>query len=232
MGKMTGTGTFFIIGARRSGTSILRKIVGLAPEVEDIKFEPHPLWHSVMMQHFRRFQGPGHQKVIDNFCPKGKKTILGAKIALNPGIDAMDWVWFPRVYKGAKFIFIKRNQKDNYASYYHADKDSVRGMITERVYSPMAAWLWGSFFDFWKHNQDRAMIINYDKMLDSPLEETSRIWPFLGVTAPPDEVITSMIRPPANTDGKKLAYRKMEFGKKAADEPAEEIKLVDQGAPE
>ena len=220
MGKIKGTGTFFIIGARRSGTSILRRIVSLAPEVEKILFEPHPLWHAVMMQHFRRFQGPGHQKVVDNFCPKGKKTILGAKVALNPGIDAMDWVWLPRVFKGAKFIFIKRNQKDTYASYYHADKDSVRGVVTERVYSPMAAWIWGSFFDFWKHNQTRAMIVNYDKMIDEPLAELARIWKFLEVTAPPDEVITSMIKTPENTAGKALAYRKMEFGKKA--EPAKE----------
>ena len=232
MGKMTGTGTFFIIGARRSGTSILRRIVSLAPEIENILFEPHPLWHAVMMQHFRRFQGPGHQKVVDNFHPKGKGTILGAKIALNPGIDAMDWVWLPRVFKGAKFIFIKRNPKDNYASYYHADRDSVRGMITERVYSPMYQWIWGSMFDFWKHNQARAMIINYDKMIDNPLEEISRIWPFLGVTAPPDEVITSLIRTPENTTGKELAYRKMEFGKKAKDEPEEEIRRIEQEAHE
>ena len=224
MGKMTGTGTFFIIGARRSGTSILRKIVGLSPGVEQILFEPHPLWHAVMMQHFSRFKSQPYKQTIDNFRPKGNGTILGAKIALNPGIDAMDWVWLPRVYHKAKFIFIKRNSKDNYASYYHADKDSVRGIITERVYSPMYQWIWGSMFDFWKHNQTRAMIINYDKMIDSPLEETSQIWPFLGVAAPPDEVITSMITAPENTTGKALIYRKMELGKK----PEEEINLVDQ----
>ena len=47
---------FFILGMRRSGTSILREIVASHPEVDECLFEPHDLWHAIMMDHFKRFE--------------------------------------------------------------------------------------------------------------------------------------------------------------------------------
>jgi len=193
------TERFFIVGIRRSGTSILRKIISTAPEVERILFEPHELYHSLMMLHFRRFKTESHQRAVNDFRPSDPEKLIGAKIALNPGIDALDWIWMTRVYPEAKFIFIRRNLQDSYASYYKTDLGSVRGIIPERAYSPMFTWLAGSMFDFYQNNRGRSVIINYDKMVQSPSAELKRAWELLGIPEPPG--IETMIHPPENRKG-------------------------------
>ena len=225
MTKLRGQGTFFIIGIRRSGTSIVRRLLAMPPEVEKILFEPHDFWHSMMMQHFRRFQGQFHQIVIDNFRPQGKKTIVGAKFALNPGIDALDWRWIPDIYPGAKIIFIARNEADTFASYFKADKDSLRGIVTDRQYSPMFQWLTGSFFDFWQHNQDRSIILNYDNLIKDPAKILAPAWDLLRITPVPKGILKQMIIKPANMGGK-IQYEK--FGGNGDPKAEKSDPLADQ----
>lgn len=133
---------FFIIGMRRSGTSILRSLLMNHPEINDIEFEPHPLWNAVDLSHFPRFELlPYVKETISEFKGKGSgEKWHGAKFALNPGVKAMEWVWLPQVFPEAKFVFILRDRGDTYKSYYKEDCDKLRGYIPERIYNP--------FFDF------------------------------------------------------------------------------------
>ena len=45
---------FFIIGLRRSGTSILRTLMLRHPDIGGIEFEPHDLWNAIELKHFPR----------------------------------------------------------------------------------------------------------------------------------------------------------------------------------
>jgi len=199
MTEERGKGVFFIIGIRRSGTSVLRTIISKAPGIECVLFEPHELYHSIQMQHFDRFKSDKHLGRINAFRPQEEGKIVGLKMAMNPGIDALDWIWLPKTYPQAKIIFIWRNMKDTYASYYKEDCGSVRGIITETVYSPMFQWLWGSFFDFYQHNQDRSVVVNYDKMIMAPEKTLAIVWELLGVTAPAN--LPRMVRAPRHSQG-------------------------------
>jgi len=188
--KNTKEGRIFLLGMRRSGTSILRRLVSASPDVKFILFEPHDLYHSIMMDHFDRFRGPKHTEKILSFCPPPGKMI-GAKIVFNPGVDALDWVWIPKTYPDAKMIFIKRDSEDTYQSYLKADKDSVRGVIPETVYSPMYQWIWGTMSSFARIFPERSLVLSYERLVENHQGELDKIWEFLGVrgTIIPDSIL-------------------------------------------
>ena len=129
---------FFIIGMRRSGTSILRKLLLKHPDISDIEFEPHSLWNAVDILHFDRFQNSMRygqyyseaKMMVKNFTWAGvQKKHYGAKFALNPGTKALEWQWLHRTFPEAKFIFIQRKCEDNWNSFKKQDAQSFRGMM-------------------------------------------------------------------------------------------------------
>ena len=192
---------FFIVGIRRSGTSIIRKLISMSDEIEGVLFEPHDLWHATMMLHFKRLRKPEHKQKIRDFQMKGNGKWIGAKFALNPGIDALDWVWLSRVYPDAKFIFVIRNEDDCFHSYLDKDKNSVRGAVPQHIYAPVYHWLIGSLADFARHKSDRACIVHYDRMLDDADKEFAKVWKLLDV-----KPVTGMqlkIQTPVHTEGNK-----------------------------
>lgn len=197
-----------IIGIRRSGTSILRKVIAASEAVEEVRFEPHELWHSVMMQHFRRFRSKEHKRRVDSFRAKGKtsKGWIGFKMALNPGIDALDWIWMPKAYPEAKLIFITRNVDDCYESYRQQDMKSKRGCIPKNAYSPLFSWLTGCFWHFCESFKDRAVLINYDKMIQDPKKELAPIWKLLNIEAPKN--LGQLIKMPQNKKGIKKTEKR------------------------
>lgn len=192
---------FFIIGMRRSGTSIVRRIIAAADGVAGILFEPHELYHAVQMMHFKRFRGPLHKKRIEDFKKQGDGEWMGAKFALNPGIDALDWKWLDKIFPEARFIFVFRNEADTFNSYATADKDSNRGVIPLHIYSPIFQWVQGCLWHFADGNPDRAYIVYYDKMIKAPTKELNPVWKLLDVKAP--KGIKNLIRPPEKTEGGK-----------------------------
>jgi len=142
-------GIFFIVGVRRSGTSILRTLLLGHPEIKGIDFEPHPLWFATMMQHFDRFNNEKVWKsIVSEFKSKGNKKCHGAKFALNPGIDALDWVWLDEVFEQPRFIFIKRRLQDSFRSYKNVDREIRRGAIDENSYIPAFAFVQKTFDKF------------------------------------------------------------------------------------
>ena len=188
---------FFILGMRRSGTSILREIIASHPEVDECLFEPHDLWHAIMMDHFKRFEArPYVREILNDF--ETKPGLHGAKFVFNPGVEALEWVWLERKYK-PKFIFIIRDQSDVFASYAKQDRRSVRGMVSEAEH--LATWLRlsGDWMRFPDEHGERACLIRYEDLLTEPNATMRDAWRVLGVS--PDHDIARKIRMPEHRKG-------------------------------
>ena len=135
---------FFIIGIRRSGTSILGELISKHPQVMGCAFEPHDLWAAVDLSHFPRLMKDFNtnefvMKKISDFNIRGREAAkkgmwFGAKFALNPGVKALEWVWLKKTFPEARFLFIVRDSESTWQSYRKQDKDSVRGIISKQAY--------------------------------------------------------------------------------------------------
>ncbi len=188
---------FFLIGIRRSGTSVMRKILAASPDVDTMLFEPHPLWHSIMMKHFKRFRGPEHNKRCDFFRKSGMGGgIAGAKFALNPGIDALDFLWIEKVFPEAKFIVVIRDEEDTFQSYVDQDKNTKRGAIPRHIYSPIFNWLQGCLWYFVNCHKDKAVLVGFDRVVENPEKELAKVWKLLKIRPPRD--LSSMVHKPKN----------------------------------
>jgi hypothetical protein len=189
---------FFVIGLRRSGTSILRQLVMRNPGISGIEFEPHDLWAAVDLSHFDRLmKNPEIRKwvkiTIHPYTITRDKW-HGAKFALNPGVKALEWVWLDKTFPGCKFIFIQRNLKSTYNSYYNQDKQSVRGVIDKIAYFILAEKLIINFGNYVRSNPGRACLIDYETMLDNPDAELSKVWKLLNIK--PITGLKKLIRKP------------------------------------
>ena len=188
--------TFFVVGLRRSGTSILRQLILKNKEVGDIDFEPHEINHAASVIKISGYKSnPYYNRVISSFKSRGKFKWYGAKIVYNPGVDAMDWIWLPSVFDETKFIFITRNAQSNYKSYFKADKNIRRGVIPKEAYIPLHKLITDSFKKFNKNNPQRACIVDYDNMLKDSDGELSKVWNLLGINKVP---VQKFIKKPQN----------------------------------
>lgn len=173
----------FIIGLRRSGTSILRKLVLEHPQVLDIKFEPHELLFACRTSHISRYRDSDyHKKVINKYKNANYSKYIGAKIVGNPGIEANNWRWLNRHFPNAKFIFIKRNPEDTYASWYKMDKESVRGVCNYEMYKDWYDLINNSFIDFVNKNKDRSCLLSYENLVENADKEMLKVWNTLKVS--------------------------------------------------
>jgi hypothetical protein len=172
-----------------------------SPTVRDILFEPHPLWFAAMMQHFDRFNGKDfYKKTVEKFKNKGNGNLYGAKFALNPGIDALDWVWLDEVFDKPKFIFIQRDVKDAFKSYTRVDKDIRRGAITQAAYYPACVFVQTTFAKFLDENPDRAELVYYEELVKNADVTMAPVWNLLGAT--PVKGLNKQIEKPRHWSGK------------------------------
>lgn len=193
-------GVFLIFGMRRSGTSILKTIISKSKGVEKVLFEPHNLWRSLMNLHFKRLDSPRDRQAVAEFAQASNGKCVGAKFALNPGIDALDWIWFHKVYPEAKFIFIVRNVEDVYLSYLEADKDSIRGAMPFETYSPMYHWVLGWLVHYHETFPEKSCIVRYEKLIENPNEAMEPVWKLLDI--PPVLGLENIIRQPQHQAAK------------------------------
>lgn len=187
---------FFVIGMRRSGTSILRTLLEKHPKIAKVDFEPHPLWNAVDLVHFKRFENyQGVQKTLEDFRQRGGGDEWhGAKFALNPGVKALEWVWLPKTFEGARIIFITRNPEDTYQSYFKQDYQSVRGVLPKEIYMPSWHFIVGGFRHYAAKNPDTTCFVDFDVLLEYPDEQMSKCWRLLEL----DHIdgISDYIKPP------------------------------------
>lgn len=174
----------FIIGMRRSGTSITRELVRKHPNVVDILFEPHELLFSCQSIHISRYRNSQyHQEAIRKFrefeAPSDKW--FGAKIAVNCGIEAMNWKWLEDKFDKPTYIFTHRDARPNYASWVNVDHDQPRGIVPMTMYFPWWGHINVSFAEFVRDNPDRAVVVKYEKLLENTDGEMNKVWDLLGL---------------------------------------------------
>lgn len=171
---------FFIIGMRRSGTSILRTLLMKHPDIKDIEFEPHPLWNAVDLSHFERFKNLSHvQSRIAKFKRAGAgERWHGAKFALNPGVKAMEWVWLDKIFN-PKFIFIVRKKIDTFKSYEKQDRNSIRGYLPQEIYFPLWKFHVHDFLKYHTGNPSKSTIIYYEDLVKDADKELEKVWKLL-----------------------------------------------------
>ena len=190
------TQPFFIFGMRRSGTSILRKIIERCDGVGEVLFEPSKLWQAVKTINSKRYRGDKHsQGIVKAF--KDTAGLHGAKFAVNPSIDWFSWRLLADTFD-ANFVFIHRNRADVYASYAKIDKK--RGVVPEFVHEWFHDYFNAEWSEYCAAHPDRACIVSYEALLKSPVSAMMPVKALLGVSLD-DDALRGMIKTPANTAG-------------------------------
>lgn len=194
---------FFLIGLRRSGTSITRELLLKSPGVTSIAFEPHDLWSAVDLNHFPRLikdSGPNSNfqwvsRVLSDYKElQYKDKWHGVKFALNPGVKALEWRWLYRTFPGAYFIFILRNIQSTWKSYLKQDLKSFRGVIPRVAYELQALEIIEGFIAFNMNRPKQSTILYYEKILSDPDTEMKKAFDLLDIPAP--ERLKSLIKKP------------------------------------
>lgn len=177
----------FVIGIRRSGTSILREMLLKHTAISTILFEPHHLWAAVDLMHFQRLMKMPVvrgfvDKVIGDFNQAAESFgWLGAKFALNPGTKALEWIWLAKTFPTAKFVFITRNIEPTWKSVLKQDANSVRGIINKKAYELMFSGLVIGFNNFVKTHPETAVGIEFERLIKDPDTELNKIFSMLGI---------------------------------------------------
>ena len=153
-----------------------------------------------MNLHCTRLNDERSRKEVSDFSSDVNGKCRGAKFALNPGIDALDWVWLHKVYPESKFVIIIRDVTDVYLSYLNQDKDSIRGAIPWETYAPMYHWQLGWLDHFNRTFPERSRIVRYERLIEDPEKEMGPVWELLGV--PPVEGLQTMIEQPEHATAK------------------------------
>ena len=167
----------FLMGMRRSGTSILRDLMNKHPDIQ-LEFEPYELFYTVATSEMGRYKAQSlRQEVLKQYTTQSIKW-YGAKFAFNPGIEAMKWKCFNTVFPNAHFVFIIRNPKDTYASWVKQDKNSVRGICDYPMYMNWHYHITQSFED----KSIKSTIIKYEDLVNNADKEMLKVWNLLNVT--------------------------------------------------
>jgi hypothetical protein len=199
MNTATQNPPVFLIGMRRTGTSIMCRLMNKAEGIK-LLFEPHDVWWAWTRGQLQRFQDSHVTRTALRQwrAHLSQHPIPGAKFALNPGIEAMEWRCFPKLYPDARFVFVRRNQKDTFASYYLEDHAEPRGAVPDVIHN----WFHHSFYldaeDFCPQHPTRAVLVEYEDVLKDADAALVPVWKLLGVDAPD---IAGMIERPRHTEG-------------------------------
>ena len=175
---------FFIVGMRRSGTTILQKLISQHSNVNKILFEPYELWYAIRVSHLARYRNNIYvKKQIKKFRNSfSTNKYKGAKFALNAGIEAMTWKRLSLVFPEAKFIFIVRNREDTYNSWIKVDNNPncVRGIVSKEMYMPWRNYIVNSFWDFIVKNKN-SIIVHYEDLVENADNEMIKVWNLLNI---------------------------------------------------
>lgn len=190
---LTDLPCIFVVGLRRSGTSFTRQCLNRMGC--RLLFEPRDLWWAVTQGHLPRFrQCISRTAPVEGFISELEQhgPRYGAKFALEPGICAMYWRYIPDQFPHARFVFVRRNWRDNYASYVRADRDEPQGVVSEAVFREIHGMLADTY-----HVEGRSAVVDYDEMLCSGRLPES-VGALLGLG---DLDVSEFIRTPANIAG-------------------------------
>ena len=196
---------FFIIGMRRSGTSILRDLISIHPEIQDIEFENHILRYALQCMRISRYKFTDWAvEEIEKFKSSNADTDKwrGVKYALNPGVFDMEWVYLNHYFPDAKFIFITRDKCQTYKSYKKLDENIMRGHAPWDCYSPFYDLMVKQFTDYNDRNPGNSCMINYENLVMDADSELKKVWDLLSLE--PEITCNRMMRIPENWSNKNV----------------------------
>lgn len=177
----------FVLGMRRSGTSMLCQLINRCEGV-NILFEPHDIWFALTHRHIDRFTDNESVVCAEKVLKQKLCTdqITGAKFALNPGREAFGWRYLSLIFPQARFIFIRRNWTDTFNSYTKLDEDSVYGVAHEEIHSYFWSSIYSSFVTHMVKSKSRSLCewVEYEDIIKTKGESLSPVWDLLGVKAP------------------------------------------------
>lgn len=181
----------FVIGIRRSGTSILRNLMLKHPKITDIEFEPYELWHAIRVSHLSRYKNDYYIQRIINRFRSNTGGWKGAKFALNAGIEAMTWRRLALVFPEAKFIFINRSSEATWRSWNKVDEGSVRGLCDKYLYTGFRNLIVESFNNF-----KNGFVINYKDLVEDTENQMNKLFKFLEIE--PMKGLSDSVHKPEN----------------------------------
>ena len=187
---------FFVIGVRRSGTTLLYNLINSSPSLTmRMKFEPHELWWACSVCRIPRYKD--HRLVKEIFScfehsgPLSDNIQAAAKFALNPGIDALGWKYLKARYPESKFVFIKRRWQETWASYQKADKNTIRGTLrSSKAYAKIVGQLWEEF-----DAESNGICIEFTDLVYDPDRTIGSVCDFLQIARPRDTLKPAIKRP-------------------------------------
>lgn len=173
--------TLFLVGIRRSGTSICRTLLMKHPQIKKLEFEPHDLMFSICTKHLTRYkQSKYHIDTIERF-KQNKNQYYGAKIVINPALGYKRWIWLNHYFPDAKFIFIMRDKENTYKSYVKTDKKMIAGISPKHIYDYWYDLTLKSFQDFCYINPEKAIMIQFENLVKNADKTLKSIWNLLNV---------------------------------------------------
>jgi hypothetical protein len=195
-------GPIFVLGMRRSGTSLLRRLVEQGTGGK-ILFEPHDIWFAIRRGHLERIRKTRAFQEAVRHCRQAWRghEVFGAKFAFDPGIEAMEWRWLQKRFKKPKFICIYRNLVNTYNSYIKEDAEALRGVArmqehTETSLRLQEDWHAGSI-----KQPEKFSYITYEDLAEDPefiLREC--VFDFLNVTPENLDALVKQVRRPDGTE--------------------------------
>lgn len=169
----------FLIGIRRSGTSICRHLLMSHPQITHIEFEPHDLMFVTSTQHLNRYKNSQyHIDTVNRFKNKINKY-YGAKIVINSQLGGIRWKWLHKYFPEAKFVFICRNIQDTYKSYAKTDAKVLAGISPYYIYKYWYNQIIESFKTFHKEYSEKSCIIHYEHLVNDADNTLIPVWKLL-----------------------------------------------------
>jgi len=190
----------FLIGIRRSGTSICRQLLIQHPCIQKLEFEPHDLIYVMSTMHLQRYKNSlYHINTIDRF-KKNVDKYYGAKIVINPALGFKRWIWLNKFFPNAKYIFIIRDKENTYKSYVKTDAKVIAGVSPKFIYDYWYDETIKSFQEFCYRKPEKSIIFTFENLVLDADKTLAPVWNFLNI--PKLEGLNSQMVKPMHWDEK------------------------------
>lgn len=168
---------------RRSGGSVLQKMISAHSEVASVDFEPQEIFMICERIDIPRYKNhPYFNEVLNRYKNHYEKW-KGIHGCMNPGIEGMAWQNFPIKYPDAHYIFLERNPQSTYNSWVKNER-SQRGICSWEMYLPWWEHLYSSFKKYHEKHPETTCWLKFEELVKNPNTELEKVWECLNLEKP------------------------------------------------